>query len=58
VPNLPQIQPYVFLTPGENNTKETCVGSLNLQGWKLSKNPDVPMFSSEDITEFELPTEG
>lgn len=51
VPDLPPIQPDVFLTPGENNKKEACSIKLDLKDWKLSFDtnspvPDIPKPSS------------
>lgn len=62
MPDLPAIQPYVFLTPGENNTVEACTGSFDLEGWKLSVDPnsevtDVPTNSPDNSTVFNVPTE-
>lgn len=62
IPDLPNIQPFVFLTPGQNNTKEACTSSLDLTDWKLITNPEspvteVPPITPDDITEFELPND-
>lgn len=35
VDNLPEIQPFVFLTSGVNNTKEACNTAFHLEGWEL-----------------------
>jgi hypothetical protein len=58
---LPNIQPFVFLTPGVNNTKEACSGFLNLEDWKLSVDPNVKVTETpvipENTTAFEVPSE-
>jgi hypothetical protein len=55
VPDLPPIQPFVFLTPGENNTKEACTSSLDLSHWKLAEKSNFPTFSSGGFNEFQAP---
>lgn len=60
VPDLPPIQPFVFLTAGENNTKEACTSSLNLESWQLISDPnnpatEVPTIPPESTTPFEEP---
>lgn len=57
VPDLVKIQPYVFLTPGENNAKEDCKCSFDLGNWKLTNATSVPSFATDD-TEFEVAAEG
>jgi hypothetical protein len=52
VPDLQPIQPFVFLTPGENNTKEACSSSLDLSHWKLAEKQNFPRFSNGPIKEF------
>lgn len=58
-PDFPLIQPFVFLTPGENNTLEACTDSFKLDLWKLSVNEnnlnddDLHVdIETEDTTEF------
>lgn len=59
---MPNIQPFVFLTPGENNTKEACSGSLNLEDWKLLFDPntkvtELPFMQFDNTTDFVVPSE-
>lgn len=55
VPDLKNIQPAAFLTPGEYNAKEVCNVKLNLQDWKLIGEPTVPKHVNEGPEEFILP---
>lgn len=61
IPDLPPTQDYVFVTPGENNTKNECTASLNLDFWKLTVDPRRPVTdlptSAPDTTIFKLPTD-
>lgn len=59
---MPSIQPFVFLTTGENNTVEACTKTFNLEGWTLSVDPNshvsnIPTNPPEKTTIFNVPTE-
>lgn len=36
------MQPYVFITPGPNNTAEACTTEFYLDDWKLLVDPESP----------------
>lgn len=38
MPDLPNVQEFVFSTPGANNTKKACDSVFSLKRWKLSPN--------------------
>lgn len=59
--NTAKIQPFVFLTPGVNNTKEHCTTTFDLTHWKLSIDPakSTKMTSTTEAptTNFVAPTD-
>lgn len=59
--NATQIQPFVFLTPGANNTKSHCTTNFDLSHWRLSIDPSkitkMPTTTEAYTTEFVAPTD-
>lgn len=59
--NTAKIQPFVFLTPGVNNTKEHCTTAFDLTHWKLSIDPSkstkMPSTTEAPTTNFVAPTD-
>ena len=59
--NASQIQPFVFLTPGINNTKEHYTTTFDLTNWKLSIDPSkitkMPSTTDAATTKFVAPND-